>query len=48
MWTHYARSSSVPPATNAVVHRVLLDGDFIVNHSLLASDSGPVGVRFDH
>jgi len=29
------------------VHRVLRDGDFVVNHSLIATDSGPIGVRFD-
>lgn len=37
----------MPPATTAVVHRVLRDGDFVVNHSLIATHSGPDGVRFD-
>ena len=34
-------------ATTPVVHRVLRDGDFLVNHSLIATDSGTVAVRFD-
>jgi predicted SnoaL-like aldol condensation-catalyzing enzyme len=29
------------------VHRVLRDGDLVVNHSLITGDGGPVGVRFD-
>jgi len=34
-------------ATTPVVHRVLRDGDLLVNHSVIAGDNRPVAVRFD-
>ncbi|WP_067677682.1 nuclear transport factor 2 family protein [Nocardia miyunensis] len=33
--------------TNRIVRRVLTDGQYVVNHSLVTGDSGPTAVRFD-
>ena len=34
-------------ASNRVVLRVLNDGEYVVNHSLITGDGGPTAVRFD-
>ncbi|HVQ98592.1 MAG TPA: nuclear transport factor 2 family protein [Mycobacterium sp.] len=34
-------------ASNRVVRRVLSDGEYVVNHSLIIGESGPIAVRFD-
>jgi len=39
--------SEAVPTSNRVVHRVLTDGEYIVNHSLITGEDGPTAVRFD-
>lgn len=34
-------------ASNRVVRRVLSDGEYVVNHSLITGEGGPTAVRFD-
>ncbi|MFD4600563.1 nuclear transport factor 2 family protein [Streptomyces sp. NPDC058464] len=33
--------------SHRIVRRVLAEGDFVVNHSIVVGDSGPAAVRFD-
>ncbi|GAF48322.1 nuclear transport factor 2 family protein [Rhodococcus wratislaviensis] len=40
-------STEAERASNRVVRRVLHDGEYVVNHSLIAGESGPRAVRFD-
>ena len=40
-------STDAAPVNSRIVLRVLSDGEFIVNHSLITSDGGPTAVRFD-
>jgi predicted SnoaL-like aldol condensation-catalyzing enzyme len=39
--------SEAVPTSNRIVHRVLTDGEYIVNHSLITGEDGPTAVRFD-
>ena len=39
--------SEAAQAGNRVVQRVLSDGEYIVNHSLITGEGGPTAVRFD-
>jgi predicted SnoaL-like aldol condensation-catalyzing enzyme len=39
-------SASVEPPAR-IAHRVLSDGEFIVNHGLVSGEGGPAAVRFD-
>ncbi len=40
-------ATKVARPSNRVVQRVLTDGEYVVNHSLILEEGGPAAVRFD-
>src|SRR5258705_9162069 len=43
----FMTATKVARPSNRVVQRVLTDGEYVVNHSLILEEGGPAAVRFD-